>query len=69
MPAGEITAALMTAGTGLVAVIIAKSKCFFRNVDEEGCQWGVAFSDKAIMPDSGRYETVDLNHDVLIVKK
>ena len=68
MPA-EVTAAIGTALVGLAAVIIAKSKCFCRNIDEEGCQFGVAFSDKAIIPDNGRFETIELNQDVLIVKK
>ena len=68
MPA-DWTAARLTALAGLAAVIIAKSKCFCRNIDDEGCQYGVAFSDKAIIPDNGRFETVELNSDVLIVKK
>ena len=68
MPA-DWTAAGLTALAGLAAVIIAKSKCFCRNIDDEGCQYGVAFSDKAIIPDNGRFETVELNSDVLIVKK
>ena len=66
---GEITAAGLTVAAGLIAVIIAKSKCFCRNVDEEGCQAGIAFSDKAIIPDSGRFETIPLDSDILIVKK
>ena len=69
MPAGEITAAVVTAAFGILAVCVSKSKCFFRNIDDDGCQWGVAFSDKAVMPDNGCYETVDINHDVLILKK
>ena len=68
MPA-EVTAAIGTALVGLAAVIIAKSKCFCRNIDDEGCQYGVAFSDKAIIPDNGRFETIGLNQDILIVKK
>ncbi len=68
MVAGEISAALATALVGLAAVVIAKSKCFCRNIDGD-CQYGVAFSDKAIIPDDGRFETVELNSDVLIVKK
>ena len=66
---GEVIAAVATAGMGLLAVIVAKSKCFFRSVDEEGLQWGVAFSDRQVMPDSGKYEKVDMNQDVLILKK
>jgi len=63
-------AAVVTAAFGIVAVCVSKSKCFFRNIDEEGCQWGVAFSDKAVMPDNGKkYESLDLNHDVVILKK
>ena len=69
MVAAEISAALLTAAAGLLAVIISKSKCFCRNIGEDGCQYGVAFSDKAIIPDDGRFETVELNSDVLIVKK
>ena len=65
---GEVTAVAVTL-TGLLAVIIAKSKCFCRNIDDEGCQYGVAFSDKAIIPDTGRFATIELNSDVLIVKK
>ena len=68
MPA-EITAAVATAAAGIIALITARSKCFCRNIDDEGCQYGVAFSDKAIIPDNGRFETVELNSDVLIVKK
>ena len=68
MPA-EVTAAVATALVGLAAIIIAKSKCFCRNIGEDGCQYGVAFSDKAIIPDNGRYEKVDLNEDVIILKK
>ena len=70
MPA-EVTAAVgMSAIIALAAVVIAKSKCFCRHVDDEqGCQYGVAFSDKAIIPDDGRYEKVDLNDDVIILKK
>ena len=66
---GEVIAAVATAGMGLLAVIVAKSKCLFRSVDEEGLQWGVAFSDRQVMPDNGKYEKVDLNQDVLILKK
>ena len=66
---GEVIAAVATAGMGLLAVIVAKSKCFFRSVDEEGLQWGVAFSDRQVMPDNGKYERVDMNQDVLILKK
>ena len=66
---GEIIAAVATAGMGLLAVIVAKSKCFFRSVDEEGLQWGIAFSDRQVMPDNGKYEKVDMNQDVLILKK
>ena len=66
---GEVIAAVATAGMGLLAVIVAKSKCFFRSVDDEGLQWGVAFSDRQVMPDRGKYEKVDLNQDVLILKK
>ena len=69
MPA-EITAVVATSACALAAVIIAKSKCFCRHVDDEqGCQYGIAFSDKAIIPDNGRYEKVDLNDDVIILKK
>ena len=66
---GEVIAAVATAGMGLLAVIVAKSKCFFRSVDEEGLQWGVAFSDRQVMPDNGKDEKVDMNQDVLILKK
>ena len=66
---GEVLAAVATAAFGILAVCVSKSKCFFRSVDEEGFQWGVAFSDRAVMPDNGRYEKVDLNNDVLILKK
>ena len=66
---GEVIAAVATAGMGLLAVIVAKSKCFFRNVDDEGLQWGIAFSDRQVMPDNGKYEKVDMNQDVLILKK
>ena len=66
---GEVIAAVATAGMGLLAVIVAKSKCFFRSVDEEGLQWGIAFSDRQVMPDNGKYEKVDMNQDVLILKK
>ena len=66
---GEIIAAIATAGMGLLAVIVAKSKCFFRSVDEEGLQGGIAFSDRQVMPDNGKYEKVDMNQDVLILKK
>ena len=55
---------------GLIAVIIAKIKCFCWNVDEEGCQAGIAFSDKAIIPEKeGRFETIPLDSDILIVKR
>ena len=66
---GEVIAAVATAGMGLLAVIVAKSKCFFRNVDDEGLQWGIAFSDRQVMPDNGKYEKLDMNQDVLILKK
>ena len=67
---GEVIVAVATAGMGLLAVIVAKSKCFFRNVDDEGLQWGVAFSDRPVMPDNGKYEKVDIrDQDVLILKK
>jgi len=67
---GEVTAAVVTAAIGIIGICVSKSKCFFRNIDEEGCQWGVAFSDKAVMPDNGKkYESLDLNHDVVILKK
>ncbi len=36
---------------------------------DPSCQYGVAFSDKAIIPDNGRFETIELNQDILIVKK
>ena len=66
---GEVLAAVATAAFGILAVCVSKSKCFFRSVDEEGLQWGVAFSDRQVMPDTGKYEKVDLNQDVLILKK
>ncbi len=67
MPA-EITAVVATSACALAAVIIAKSKCFCRNIDGD-CQYGLAFSDKPIIPDDGRFETIELNQDILIVKK
>ena len=66
---GEVIAAVATAAFGILAVCVSKSKCFFRSVDEEGLQWGVAFSDRQVMPDNGKYEKVDMNQDVLILKK
>ena len=66
---GEVIAASATAAFGILAVCVSKSKCFFRSVDEEGLQWGIAFSDRQVMPDNGKYEKVDMNQDVLILKK
>ena len=66
---GEVIAAVATAAFGILAVCVSKSKCFLRSVDEEGLQWGVAFSDRQVMPDNGKYEKVDMNQDVLILKK
>ena len=66
---GEVLAAVATAAFGILAVCVSKSKCFFRSVDEEGLQWGIAFSDRQVMPDNGKYEKVDMNQDVLILKK
>ena len=60
---------LVGVSMGLLAVIVAKSICFCRNVADDGCQYGVPFSDEAVIPDSGRFETAELTNDLLIVKK
>ena len=70
MVAGEIISVVVTAAIGLVGICIGKSKCFFRDVGEEGCQWGIAFSDRAIIPDENKYQTVTMDqNDVIILKK
>ena len=61
-------AAMPSTTMGFLA-FISKSKCVGRNVDDEGSQYGAAFADKAIMPDAGRYETVNLTHDMLTFKR
>jgi len=70
MVAGEIISAVVTAAIGLVGICIGKSKCFFRDVGDDGCQWGVAFSDRAIIPSDDKYQTVSMDqNDVIIMKK
>ena len=70
MVAGEIISAVVTAAIGIIGICIGKSKCFFRDVGDDGCQWGIAFSDRAIIPDENRYQTITLDHnDAIIFKK
>ena len=70
MVAGELSAAIITAVIGLTGIIIGRSKCFVRDLGEDGCQWGLAFSDRAIIPDENKYQTVSMDqNDVIIMKK
>ncbi len=70
MVAGEIISAVVTAGLALAGICLGKSKCFCREVDDNGCQWGIAFSDRAIIPDENKYQTVTLDqNDAIILKK
>ena len=66
--------ALITAGCGLLAAIIAKMRCRFQvnNQSEEGLDWNFACGFIEIRlppPDSKTIETIPLHGDTLYVKR
>ena len=46
-----ILASLVTAGSGLLGVILAKCKCLYKRDVDGNCSPIFAFSDKALQPD------------------
>ena len=53
-----ILASLVTAGSGLLGVILAKCKMIYKRDQEGNCSPICAFSDKAIQPDEHEIEFV-----------
>ena len=53
-----ILASLVTAGSGLLGVILAKCKMIYKRDPEGNCSPICAFSDKALMPDEHEIENV-----------
>ena len=51
-----ILASLVTAGSGLLGVILAKCKCMYRRDSDGNCAPVFAFSDKALTPDEHEIE-------------
>ena len=68
-----ILASLVTAGSGLLGVILAKCKCMYKRDPDGNCAPIFAFSDKALAPDE---HEIDIYHEcvgddipVLIITK
>ena len=68
-----ILASLVTAGSGLLGVILAKCKMIYKRDPEGNCSPICAFSDKALMPDEHEieifHERVGDDVPVLIITK
>ncbi len=68
-----ILASLVTAGSGLLGVVLAKCKCMYRRDAEGNCAPIFAFSDKALAPDEHEieiyHERVGDDIPVLIITK
>ena len=68
-----ILASLVTAGSGLLGVILAKCKCLYKRDADGNCAPTFAFSDKAITPDEHEieifHELVGEGTPVLIITK
>ena len=66
-----ILASLVTAGSGLLGVVLAKCKCLYKRDADGSCAPIFAFSDKAIAPDEHEieifHETVGADIPVLII--
>ena len=68
-----ILASLVTAGSGLLGVVLAKCKCMYKRDTDGNCAPIFAFSDKALAPDE---HEIDIYHErvgddipVLIITK
>ena len=71
-----ITGAVLTGAIGLIAAVIAKSRCFLRVLPAEGearyqVQAGCGFTDQVLLPSSSRIESVQLedNNQILFYRK
>ena len=68
-----ILASLVTAGSGLLGVILAKCKCLYKRDADGNCAPTFAFSDKALTPDEHEieifHESVGSDIPVLIITK
>ena len=68
-----ILASLVTAGSGLLGVVLAKCKMIYKRDQEGNCSPTCAFSDKALSPDEHEievfHETVGADIPVLIITK
>ena len=64
---------LITAGSGLFGVVLAKCRCLYKRDADRNCSPIFAFSDKAIMPDEHEieifHEHVGDDIPVLIITK
>ena len=63
---------LITAGSGLIGVVLAKCRCVYRRSEEGVCLPACGFSDKPLEPD---HNSLDIHHDriedveIIIVSK
>ena len=63
---------LITAGNGLVGVILAKCKCVYRRSEDGVCQPSCGFSDKPLTPEEHEIEVIREHVDdveLLIISK
>ena len=51
-----LLATLITAGSGLLGVVLSKCKCLYKRDPEGNCSPTFAFSDKSIQPDDHEIE-------------
>ena len=49
---------LITAGSGLVGVVLAKCKCVYRRSEDGVCQPSCVFSDKPLTPEEHEIEVI-----------
>ena len=68
-----ILATLVTAGSGLLGVVLAKMRCMYKRDMDGNCSPSCAFSDKALTPDEHEienfHEFVDDVPVLIITKK
>ena len=70
-----ITGAVVTGVIGLIAAVIAKSRCFLRVLPSEGdatykVQAGCGFTDQTLLPSTSRIESVQLeDNQILFYRK
>ena len=63
---------LITAGSGLIGVVLAKCRCVYRRADDGTCMPSCGFSDKPLTPEHHEIEILHEHIDdveVLVITK